>query len=406
MNVRTVDPALLSVVCSELNNRRRAQNPPQDKISFTLLSDSKEEIIREFFNGHVNGLGLGADPVRRFIEEDLITGSGFRKRCDLEDALRQQGVTKDDLVCLEQHRILRFEPSEGITWIELTHDLLTEVVSASRRQRREREVRAKADAIAAEERKKRKKKNVLIYSAFALLALVTVSTLLLLQERRRREEASRLADEMSRLVTEMHLGRAERMLEKDDPAGAFLLINQALGTDPDEANATRYRLRLGVASRQMPRLKELLHFEKLSRAELAPAADLFPPTVRAASGSGTSIPESSHKSAISSLGRKVSWVSFHPDPRKRLLVTAADAPNDAAQAPEAGRHKGEVTVWNVETCKPEGVLHSLAEGTARRAWFSPDGSDRILVVSDSEDGRKSRVEIWNFKTGTWRQVRS
>ncbi len=107
----------------------------------------------------MNALGARRRPVRRFIEEDLITGSGFRKRCDLDDALRQQGVTEDDLRRLEQHRILRFEPSEGITWIELTHDLLTEVVSTSRRQRREREERAKADAVAAEERKKRKKKR-------------------------------------------------------------------------------------------------------------------------------------------------------------------------------------------------------------------------------------------------------
>ena len=393
LRVRTVDPALLSVVCSELNNRRRAQNPSQDKISFTLLSDSKEEIIREFFDSHVNGLGAGAGPVRRFIEEDLITGSGFRKRCDLDDALRQQGVTKDALGRLEQHRILRFEPSEGITWIELTHDLLTEVVSASRRQRREREERAKADAIAAEERKRKKKKNVLIYSAFALLALVTLSTILLLQERRRREEASRL-------VTEMHLGRAERMLEKDDPAGAFLLVNQALGTDPDRANATRHRLRLGVASRQMPRLKELLHFEKLGHAELAPGGGF----VSANGPSGVRIwnLDSGKHPQIRNLiaDRKVSWASFHPDPRKHLLVTAADAPNDAAQAPGAGLHKGEVTVWNVETGKPEGTLRSLAGGTARKAWFSPDGSDRVLVVSDSDGGRKSRVEIWNFQTGT------
>ena len=392
LRVRTVDPALLSVVCSELNNRRRAQHPSQEKISFTLLSDSKEEIIREFFDIHVKGLGPGARPVRRFIEEDLITGSGFRKRCDLDDALRQQGVTKEALNRLEQHRILRFEPSEGITWVELTHDLLTEVVSASRRQRREREERAKADAIAAEERKRRKKKNVLIYSACALLALVTLSTILLVQERRRSEESSRL-------VTEMHLARAERMLEKDDPAGAFLLVNQALSSDPDKANATRHRLRLGVASRQMPRLKELLHFEKLGHAELAPGGGFIsangPNGVRVWNLDPGKQPQIRNLIA----GRKVSWASFHPDPGRHLLVTAADAPNDATQTPGAGWRKGEVTVWNVETGEPEGTLRSLGEGTARKAWFSADGSDRILVVSDAGDGRKSRVEIWNFQTG-------
>ena len=167
LRARTVDPALLSVVCSELNNRRLATQPPQDKISFTLLSESKEEIIRKFFDSHVNALGAGAEPVRRFIEEDLITGSGFRKRCAMEDALRQQGVTRDDLRRLEQQRILRFEPSEGITWIELTHDLLTEVVYASRLRRREREERAKVEAVAAA--KRRKKKTYLAIAAVLLL---------------------------------------------------------------------------------------------------------------------------------------------------------------------------------------------------------------------------------------------
>ncbi len=167
LRARTVDPALLSVVCSELNNRRRAKKPPQEKISFTLLSDSKEEIIREFFDSHVNALGAGAGPVRRFIEEDLITGGGFRKRCDLDDALRQQGVSRDDLRRLEQQRILRFEPSEGITWIELTHDLLTEVVYESRRQRREREARAKAEELEAA-----KKKKVLLYGS--ILAVIVL----------------------------------------------------------------------------------------------------------------------------------------------------------------------------------------------------------------------------------------
>ncbi len=393
LRVRTVDPALLSVVCSELNNRRRAQHPLQDKISFTLLSDSKEEIIREFFDSHVNGLGASAGPVRRFIEEDLITGSGFRKRCDLEDALRHQGVTKDDLRRLEQHRILRFEPGEGITWVELTHDLLTEVVSASRRQRREREERARAEAVAAEQKRKTKKKRILIYSALALLALAAVSTLLLMQERHRREEASRL-------VTEMHLGRAERMLEKDDPAGAFLLVNQALGKDPDKANATRHRLRLGVSWRQIPQLRELLHFGKLSRAELSPSGRFI--AANGPSGVRTWRLDQGKRPQSNDLitGRKVSWVSFHPDPRKHLLVTAAEASNEAREAPETGRNKSEVAVWDVETGKLEGIVCSQAMRTARKAWFSPDGSHRLLVVSDSDDGHEGRVEIWNFQTGT------
>ena len=151
---RTVDPALLSVVCSELNNRRRARN--EQKISFTLVSEHKEEIIREFFDTHVNGLGPGAGATRRFIEEELITeGEGYRKRCALEEEmLRQKNVRKEDLRKLEQQRILRFEPSEGLTWIELTHDLLTGVVRESRRERRAREEKEAAEKKAREDRER------------------------------------------------------------------------------------------------------------------------------------------------------------------------------------------------------------------------------------------------------------
>jgi len=56
-------------------------------------------------------------------------------------------------------------------------------------------------------------------------------------------------------------------------------------------------------------------------------------------------------------GRKVSWASFHPDPQKLLLVTAAGAADEAEQAPGAKGQKGEVAVWNVET-----VMFSADEG--------------------------------------------
>src|SRR4030095_4328950 len=105
---------------------------------------------------------------RRFIEEELITeGEGYRKRCALEEEmLRQQNVRKEDLRKLEQQRILRFEPSEGITWIEPTHDLLTGVVRQSRRERRAREGkdeaekkrRAERERIEGEQRERRKRK--------------------------------------------------------------------------------------------------------------------------------------------------------------------------------------------------------------------------------------------------------
>ena len=302
-------------------------------------------------------------------------------------------MTKDDLSRLEQHRILRFEPSEGITWIRLTHDLLTEVVSTGRRQRREREERAEADAVAAEERKKRKKKRVLIYSAFAFArsrcpkhALATAG------------DASKR--EASRLVTQMHLGRAERMLEKDDPAGAFLLFDQALGTDPDKESTARHRLRLGVAWRQMPRLKELLHFEKLSRAELCAGRrihcrqrperrpHLAPGSRKAAAEQGSHHRVAKYPGLPFILTRKNSCLSQPPAQQMRLSKPLG--PSGKGAKSRCGTSK---------PANPKAPCVLWTRGTARKALVQPGRQRPVLVVSDLDDGKKSRVEIWNFQTG-------
>jgi hypothetical protein len=128
-----VEPALLSLVCSGLNERRRAQG--KSAFDVELLAGSGQSIISDYYAKSVGDL---PERVQRFIENALITERGFRKPCDIDDAHTVHGVTDQELRVLVDRRILRIEPQRGTERAELTHDLLTRVVREHRNQWRER----------------------------------------------------------------------------------------------------------------------------------------------------------------------------------------------------------------------------------------------------------------------------
>lgn len=135
-----VDPTLLSLVCRELNNRRRERGQP--KITFDLLSGSWKEILAGFYEASLHGL---APAVRTFVEDRLLTRSGYRDSVAWDNAIAEPGVTAADLLALRDRRLLRFEERHGTAWIELTHDVLTEVIGESRELRRQRDARLQAE---------------------------------------------------------------------------------------------------------------------------------------------------------------------------------------------------------------------------------------------------------------------
>ncbi len=124
-----VEPAILSLVCRELNRRRSAAG--HDRIELEDLRESQTDILTDFYEDSFKDL----DPrARVFVEDRLITGSGFRTAVPLEDA-REIG---DAIEALMQRRLIRSEERLGIPHIELSHDRLTDLVLASRRDREDR----------------------------------------------------------------------------------------------------------------------------------------------------------------------------------------------------------------------------------------------------------------------------
>ena len=130
-----VEPALLSVVCRELNAERQRLHLP--KITPDLLASSRSEIIAGFYERSLGDLPRAA---RLFVENRLLTKSGYRAGVALDTATAECGVARETIDRLVNRRLLRLEDRFGVQQVELTHDVLTEVVRASRdsRQRIER----------------------------------------------------------------------------------------------------------------------------------------------------------------------------------------------------------------------------------------------------------------------------
>jgi tetratricopeptide (TPR) repeat protein len=141
LNSLEIEPTLLSVFCRELNNNRIARG--DSKITAQLLTGSKEVILTGFYDRALKGFD---ERLRFFIEDKLLTGSGFRNSVDLQDALAMPGVSREAISNLIDRRLLRIEDSARMPRVELTHDVLTEVIKKSRDDRKAKETALNAEA--------------------------------------------------------------------------------------------------------------------------------------------------------------------------------------------------------------------------------------------------------------------
>ncbi|MBU6510111.1 MAG: hypothetical protein KGQ73_08015 [Gammaproteobacteria bacterium] len=147
-----VEPSLLSLICRELNAARQAQ--ARKEISTDLLAGSRETILSEFYERALADQPAG---VRRVVEDELLTESGYRESLAEErvvKALAAAGAAPDALATLVNRRLLRIEDRLDMRRVELTHDVLSSVVLASREQRHARETREEAERQLAAQRER------------------------------------------------------------------------------------------------------------------------------------------------------------------------------------------------------------------------------------------------------------
>ena len=144
-----VEPSLLSLVCRELNNQRKSRG--ETVISATLLAGTRETILREFYE---RTLSDQPQAVRHFIENELLTDSGYRENIALERArkhLSDAGADPAALEVLVNRRLLRIEERLDVRRVELTHDVLCSVVKSSRDLRHQSEALEKTKRLLDEQ---------------------------------------------------------------------------------------------------------------------------------------------------------------------------------------------------------------------------------------------------------------
>ena len=190
---RDVDPALLSVVCDGLNYSRISRGKP--RITADLLTAEREEIMKDFYERTFEGV----DPrVRDWVEDRLLTSSGYRDRAALEDA-KKLGLPEADFDVLVNRRLLHREERAGVIWLELTHDSLTDPASRSRAVREQRiqaeaaKEREKAAAEREAQVRRQLRKSQLLGTGFGLLFVVALFAFYVSYRYYQRAKANELA---------------------------------------------------------------------------------------------------------------------------------------------------------------------------------------------------------------------
>jgi hypothetical protein len=211
-----VEPSLLSLICRELNDARIAQG--RAEISLDLLAGSHATILQNFYERVLADQPVA---VRRVIEDDLLTDSGFRENVAEErlvSRLAEAGAAPETLTVLVNRRLLRIEERLDVRRVELTHDVLCGVVKASRDQRQEREARENTERMLAGQRERellarraaaRARRVAAACTVLALVAVAAAAFGYISSQRARRAE--RGAQE-TRALADQARGQAEHLL--------------------------------------------------------------------------------------------------------------------------------------------------------------------------------------------------
>ncbi|MCO6426974.1 MAG: tetratricopeptide repeat protein [Nitrosomonas communis] len=163
-----IEPALLSLVCRELNEQRIAYKARQINAQ-SVTTSNREQILENFYD---RSLENESSELRQFIEDRLITLNGFRNSEAYDNALGIAGITPEALFRLVKRRLLRLEERGGVKRIELIHDVLTSVVRKSRDQRwvLERQRQAEAAREKTEEAFRASKRRAVFYLVMLFIA--------------------------------------------------------------------------------------------------------------------------------------------------------------------------------------------------------------------------------------------
>lgn len=181
-----IEPVLLSLCCTQLNQRRE----PGTRIDKALVDAAGQDILESFYRSAMEDPSVRGEPdAARFIEDYLIQGDRYRGDFPKGEALDEGRLRTEQLAALtDKHRLLRIVHRGDTPRIELIHDRLVPVVRKARDHRRiqtqKEEQERKAQLAEAERDKERARSEELraqatrLRSAFAIVAVLAIMALL------------------------------------------------------------------------------------------------------------------------------------------------------------------------------------------------------------------------------------
>jgi len=360
----TVEPALLSLFCRGANETRQRDGKPC--FDDALIEGAKDTIVPDFYR---TSLADQPDRVQRFIEDHLITESGFRNSYSVDDAIALGFLTRGELDTLVDRHLLRHEHHLGADRVELTHDLLTAAVAGGRDERRlaEREAHQRL-----EQRRLRRLTN-----RFAVAALIFLGLAIVAWSARR---TAALERDRSRLIGLMASATAAI---NQDPELAVVLAREVL----DKVDTAEARIAL-VDAAQYAWPQALLGKEELQGT---PSALALSPD-----GSRLAVLVDGHTLRVWNVSERkpspawtkealegASSLAFSPD--QQLLAVGRTTSIDVLQA-ESGRVDAHLTAL-VNRHLGSAVEDRTISFSPDGAWLASTQSDGVLRLVDYRNDR-------------------
>ena len=360
----TVEPALLSLFCRGANETRQRDGKPC--FDDALIEGAKDTIVPDFYR---TSLADQPDRVQRFIEDHLITESGFRNSYSVDDAIALGFLTRGELDTLVDRHLLRHEHHLGADRVELTHDLLTAAVAGGRDERRlaEREAHQRL-----EQRRLRRLTN-----RFAVAALIFLGLAIIAWSARR---TAALERDRSRSIGLMASATAAI---NQDPELAVVLAREVL----DKVDTAEARIAL-VDAAQYAWPQALLDKKALGGT---PSAVVLSPD-----GSRLAVLVDGHTLTVWDVSERkpsIAWtkealdgassLAFSPD--QQLLAVGRTASIDVLQA-ESGRvdvHLTDVVNRHLGSAMEDRSISFSPDG----AWLASTQSDDVLRLVDYRNDR-------------------
>lgn len=394
---RQIEPALLSVILRELNNRRIGAG--QEKMTAELVGEAQAtEIFHDFY---VRGLEGMAPSVREFIEDCLLTSSGARNRIAEEDALTKPGITPEVIAKLIDRRIIQRETTGAAKWLELTHDTLADVVRADRtenQQRRQMEEAERQRAAAEEQarqaqqreadalarvRQLRRERRWIRAAIISFLGLLVVAGYLLWGELRVGAELLARSKKV--------FGRAhERLAVNNDRRVVFALrhLARSLRIDLGNRDAAKMLCELVVSNNWcLPLSSALRHSDsRLFAATFSPQSDLIVAVAEDGHLVRWDAKTFKEKEPLQSL------VPDKPGPEDRELLSSAAVSDDGNHILigflPPGSENARAWSWSDGEYRPRDLAVNFKD-TIRSAIWSSDGN--LLCVFPSRNDQPARV---------------